>query len=213
MASWLNRSLTCEISLSSNFGDEHCGMKLRTQLLALICGFFTVLSLVAFALNEHLIGMRESREMLIHRRANGSLLARTVQVHFKTQYREWKNVLLRGQDPAALEKYFTRFESREREVALFADELLNRLDEDASARSQVSSFLVAHKQMGKQYRTALESFKNARADAVHVADGMVAGIDREPAQMLNRALAQIEEGANAALAAVDADNEFAQAPG
>ncbi len=183
-------------------------MKLRTQLLALICGFFTVLSLVAFALNEHLIGMRESREMLIHRRANGSLLARTVQVHFKTQVQEWKNVLLRGQDPAALEKYFTRFESREREVALFADELLNRLDEDASARSQVSSFLVAHKQMGKQYRTALESFKNARADAVHVADGMVAGIDREPAQMLNRALAQIEEEANAALAAVDADNEF-----
>lgn len=30
--------------------------------------------------------------------------ARTAQVHFKIQIQEWKNILLRGNDPVALEK-------------------------------------------------------------------------------------------------------------
>lgn len=183
-------------------------MKLRTQLLALICGFFTLLSLIAFALNEHLIELREKREVLIHRRANVSLLARTIQVHFKTQVQEWKNVLLRGHQADDFEKYFTRFESREREVALFADELLNRLDEDAGARGQVRSFLEAHKLIGKRYREALEVFKTSGLNAAQIADAEVRGLDREPALLLERALAQIEEEAGAALAGIDADNEF-----
>lgn len=117
-------------------------------------------------------------------------------------------MLLRGHQADERKKYMTRFDSREREVALFADELLNRLDKDAGARGQIRSFLEAHKQLGKQYREALVVFKAGGTNAIYLADDAVKGLDRLPAQMLDRALAQIEEEAGAALAAVDADNEF-----
>lgn len=35
---------------------------------------------------------------------------------FKTQIQEWKNVLLRGQDPAQLDRYWTSFQTQERRV-------------------------------------------------------------------------------------------------
>lgn len=183
-------------------------MKLRTQLLALICGFFMLLCLIAYAVNEHLIELREQREILIHRRADVSLLARSVQVQFKTQVQEWKNILLRGHVPLDYEKYFTEFESRERETAFFADELYHRLPEGAAARASVGQFLQEHKVLGKRYRDALIEFRQGAPNAYRTADAAVRGIDRSPAMLLRRILAQIEEEANAALVEVDAENEL-----
>ena len=41
----------------------------------------------------------------------------TATIRFKQQVQEWKDVLLRGHDPAALDKYWTNFTRKEKEVA------------------------------------------------------------------------------------------------
>ena len=40
-------------------------------------------------------------------------LALTTQVRFKKQVQEWKNILLRGQDPALFDRYLAQFEQEE----------------------------------------------------------------------------------------------------
>ncbi|MGE5027195.1 MAG: methyl-accepting chemotaxis protein, partial [Betaproteobacteria bacterium] len=39
-----------------------------------------------------------------------------MEIAFKTQVQEWKNILLRGSDPAALDKYWGSFEKEERKT-------------------------------------------------------------------------------------------------
>jgi methyl-accepting chemotaxis protein-1 (serine sensor receptor) len=45
-----------------------------------------------------------------------ALLVQKMQSRFKTQVQEWKNVLLRGQDPKQLDKYWAAFGKVEAEV-------------------------------------------------------------------------------------------------
>ena len=50
--------------------------------------------------------------------------AATMLQDFKVQVQEWKNVLLRGSDPAALDKYWNQFVEQETKVQQRLDALL-----------------------------------------------------------------------------------------
>src|SRR5512135_706839 len=43
-------------------------------------------------------------------------MVRLMQLDFKKQVQEWKDTLLRGSDPASLEKYWGNFQAQERQV-------------------------------------------------------------------------------------------------
>jgi hypothetical protein len=83
--------------------------------------------------------------------------ARVMQVTFKTQVQEWKNVLLRGSDAKQLAKYRDGFAASEKEVATGAAELRSVV-KDGEALRILDSFVAAHKSMGAKYATALEHF-------------------------------------------------------
>ena len=62
-------------------------------------------------------------------------------ITFKLQVQEWKDTLLRGKDPAKLDKYWTAFQTREQSVRKLANEKLDVNKAAASAgpkRSQYS---------------------------------------------------------------------------
>ncbi|HSV54750.1 MAG TPA: methyl-accepting chemotaxis protein [Burkholderiaceae bacterium] len=109
---------------------------------------------------------------------------------FKVQTQEWKNVLLRGKDPKQLERYWTAFEKKDREVNDQAKKLLAALPQDES-RVLVDQFAQAHLKMGEGYRKGFAAYKAADFDAA-AGDKAVQGMDREPVKLLDEAGKKIQ---------------------
>ena len=103
-------------------------------------------------------------------------------VTFKTQVQEWKDTLLRGKDPALLDKHWSAFAKQEAAVDDKAKALLATLPAGES-RTLVEQFAAAHTQMGVDYRKGFDAFKAAESDP-SAGDKAVAGMDREPARLL-----------------------------
>ena len=124
-------------------------------------------------------------------------------VAFKTQVQEWKNTLLRGKDPKALDKHWSAFNKIEREIAEGAKKFVAGLPA-GEARSLVEKFAAAHTAMGQSYQKGFEAFKTAGFDAA-AGDAAVHGMDREPAKLLDEAGKKIaaESAAISAQAAAD----------
>ncbi|WP_250536351.1 methyl-accepting chemotaxis protein [Caballeronia sp. AZ10_KS36] len=120
--------------------------------------------------------------------ANERMVSETL-VTFKLQVQEWKDTLLRGKDPAKLDKYWAAFQARESAVNQLADQLKTRLPPGES-RTLVERFSSAHHAMGEGYRRGIEAFRAAGAES-SAGDAAVAGVDREPAALLEEAAKKI----------------------
>ena len=96
----------------------------------------------------------------------------------KTQVQEWKNLLLRGHDPAARAKYAKEFRARAEEV----ERNLERLDRLAAKVSLDQAHLTeAHqglKTLTEAYEQALAAWKEGDDLAYRAADAAVKGKDR-----------------------------------
>jgi len=108
-----------------------------------------------------------------------------MEIAFKIQVQEWKNVLLRGSDSAALDKYWASFEKEEHKIQGMAASLEKNIG-DAKIRELVEQFMKAHRDMGVAYRKGLQAFKDSRYDP-KIGDHSVKGIDRAPTELLTRA--------------------------
>lgn len=84
-------------------------------------------------------------------------------VTFKTQVQEWKDTLLRGEDPNKLDKYWGAFLRGEQTVAEQAKALQASLPAGKS-RDLITQFAAAHTEMGKGYRKGHDMFVAASFD-------------------------------------------------
>jgi methyl-accepting chemotaxis protein len=116
-------------------------------------------------------------------------LAASMQVRFKSQVQEWKDVLLRGKNPEQLNNYWTAFQADEKSVAEQAAKLQAALP-DGEARTLASDFIQAHQRMGVDYRKGLDAFKAADFDSA-AGDGAVKGMDRPPTELITKLRAAI----------------------
>ncbi len=133
---------------------------------------------------------------------DGSFTAKALDSAFKTQVQEWKNVLLRGKDPKALDKHWAAFTKSERDVGEAAKKLLAALPA-GEERSLVEKFTASHVTMGQGYRKAFEAFNAAAHDSA-IGDNAVRGMDREPAKLLDEAGDKLAAAGTAAAAQADA---------
>ncbi len=107
---------------------------------------------------------------------------------FKVQVQEWKNILLRGQDPKLLDRYWSEFEKNEADIRTRTRELQVALPADEpQAHALIDKFARAHTEMGAAYRRGLDTFKSSNFDA-RVGDRAVQGIDREAAATLEESV-------------------------
>jgi len=108
---------------------------------------------------------------------------RVLQVNFKKQVQAWKDILLRGKDDEALEKYSKEFHALAAEVQQESGALAGQIA-DAQTRSSLESFRQQHEQLNAQYEAALSQYKISRDFAE--ADTAVKGKDREPTNTLDQ---------------------------
>jgi methyl-accepting chemotaxis protein len=111
--------------------------------------------------------------------------ARVIQVTFKKQVQEWKDVLLRGSDPDSLAKYTDAFHDRERTVSAAAADLQKTVT-DPEVKALLSDFEQVHVTMGRTYEKALTAFAAAKGRNQQEADGMVKGQDRAPTDLIDK---------------------------
>ncbi|MGC9671339.1 hypothetical protein ACNTMW_32940 [Planosporangium sp. 12N6] len=111
--------------------------------------------------------------------------ARLMQAAFHAQVQQWQDILLRGYNPADLQKHTNQFADQERLV----DNLGARLAEsvtDPTIDAEIRQFLDQHSALGAKYRNALDAFAAGRGLDARSADAAVRDADRAPADLLDK---------------------------
>jgi methyl-accepting chemotaxis protein len=148
-------------------------------MLVAIVGLFSLFSI--WSINRAWIdGTSETVELDSLSRA-----ALDAQVSFKVQVQEWKNILLRGDDPSLLEKYLKSFQAN----AMETQRNVSRVAHEARAIGFIEQAVEAekladtHKRLTLRYETALSE---AQAGALSISptsarqvDMSLRGIDRD----------------------------------
>ncbi|MDR0182727.1 methyl-accepting chemotaxis protein [Lysobacter arvi] len=116
---------------------------------------------------------------------------------FRAQVQEWKNVLIRGNDPAMRDKHLKAFKENGAQVHDLATSLADGLA-DADAAKTARVFVTQHAGLQTQYLDALKAFADSGYDT-HVGDALVHGMDREPTRTLESLIERTKSLADAAV--------------
>ena len=121
------------------------------------------------------------------------LMAKEAKVEFKGQIQEWKDLLLRGHNPADYAKYFDNFTKQEKTVQenlAQAQAVMKDLGLDAAA---VSKLAGAHAELGVKYRDTLKNHPFTNAEAAKLVDAAVRGLDRPLTDGFESMVASVRE--------------------
>ena len=118
--------------------------------------------------------------------------ARVVQVEFKKQVQEWKDLLLRGKNPADLAKHTEHFKTQDAAVRAQA-EALSRVIADPATRERVATFVSSHQEMSVKYHRALQMFAESADKDSAAADKLVRGQDRAATNLIDGIVADLNQ--------------------
>ena len=195
-----------------NFGNLKIGVRLALLgaffMLALLTVGYQGWSAISFIKSSNAQSMQRSVDL-----TQAVDTARSAQVEFKIQVQEWKNILVRGHDPAQFEKYSAAFvksgqatnaELQKLSAMLKKLNLQTKLDDEA---------IKMHEELGKNYMAALKQFDPANPESYRIVDKAVAGMDRPPTKKIDEIVefidAQSKKNAAAAVATAEAANRSA----
>jgi methyl-accepting chemotaxis protein len=115
-----------------------------------------------------------------------------IQVEFKKEVQEWKDLLLRSTDPATFDQHWRAFAEQHQRVAAAARDIIAKNDE-RSITEPMKTFLAAHAENYEKYKNSAILFVKNKYDH-ETADAAVAGIDRPLLENLEAAeTAMLEE--------------------
>jgi hypothetical protein len=138
-------------------------MKLRSlqfKVLVLVAGVMAIAIGVGIASVTRVYGTIQDLDRISREdfETQSSILRATVA--FKQQVQEWKNALLRGKDPEALDRYWKAFEDRERDTAIELKDARSATPHD-DLRALLEKAIASHKAAGEGYRQGLRSSRKA----------------------------------------------------
>ncbi|HXY96316.1 MAG TPA: hypothetical protein VEH00_05020 [Steroidobacteraceae bacterium] len=174
-------------------------MRISTKLILFFCGVVTLFVLLAVALLAQTRTVSAGYDALLARQVRQAEEARVIQVSFKKQVQEWKDILLRGHTPDDLVKYTRQFHDEETAVRSGAEALAAGM-QDAKSRDLLEQFVAAHKTMGEKYQAAYDAYV-ANGFDFKVADKMVRGQDRAPTDLFDQVVKRLNDEVVASVAA------------
>lgn len=160
-------------------------LRLRGRILLLFWACtLVILAAAGFGFWRFAASIRTFDQDVLSSQTN-AVRVESAETSFKKQVQEWKDTLLRGKSPDALQKHWTAFQQRESDVTKEIDRLIGSVG-DGDAKQLLTQFRSAHRSMGEAYRRGLQEFRD-HDFASTVGDKAVAGIDRSPTELLTKA--------------------------
>ena len=182
-------------------------MRVKAKINFLVFGtVFITMAAVAFATIRGVAQEAGYTSLLKHELAEVES-ARQMQVNFKKQVQAWKDILIRGSDPASLDKYTKEFFALENEVDKSAS-TLQRSTANSDVQRILSEFAKAHKELGEKYRAGLETFQSSKGRDFAVVDAMVKGQDRAPTDLIDGLVASLQKSSAAGQERIAASAAF-----
>lgn len=111
---------------------------------------------------------------------------RHTESNLQGQVQEWKNILLRGNDPELYEKYLGAFKKRSAEVTRSLTNMRGQAEELGFPTEDLDTLLVSYSKLHAGYLEALKSYNPAHATAGQETDKLVRGIDRDATEAMNK---------------------------
>ena len=188
-------------------------MKLSTRIYLLLGSLIALGALGAATVTYQGWKQETAYESVISGTVQDRATARTLQLTFKKQVQEWKDLLLRGAtDSAAFYKYSGAFKTQQASVKTIADSLRGRLHTPESI-SALDRFTAAHATLDEKYLAAMTAF-GGNHDAA-ATDKAVKGVDRAPTDLVDSLAivlsAQLDAETGSARAAAVAQRKYTSA--
>ncbi|WP_309677656.1 methyl-accepting chemotaxis protein, partial [Pseudomonas sp.] len=179
---------------------------LRAQILALLSGSLIAMLLTALACFHFLSIGVQNYANLIEGPLHTSQLIDEANLQFKVQVQEWKNVLLRGKQPADLDKYWKQFEGRQRDVQGILGELAGKKGIEPALKARIERLRDEHRLLGAAYQKGRDAYVAAGADPT-AGDTAVKGVDRATSEQMSELVSELrKQGAEQSkLISADAD--------
>ncbi|WP_173940182.1 methyl-accepting chemotaxis protein [Pseudomonas sp. GW456-12-10-14-LB2] len=165
---------------------------LRAQILALLSGSLLAMLLIALACFHFLSNGVQNYSQLIAGPLHTSQLIDEANLQFKVQVQEWKNVLLRGKQPADLAKYWGQFEDRQRDVQGILGELANQKGLEPALKTRIDRLREEHRLLGAAYQKGRNAYVAAGADPT-AGDAAVKGVDRAASDQMSELVAELRK--------------------
>jgi len=105
-------------------------------------------------------------------------------IGFKTQVQEWKNILLRGNDPDQFIKYADGFNKEEKVVQEHLAKAMALRKDDKTTVEAIQALQKEHSALGGKYREALQGFDQDNPETGKLVDKKVSGMDRETSGLM-----------------------------
>jgi methyl-accepting chemotaxis protein len=154
--------------------------------LYLIIGLGLTLSLMIVVFLLHRIGVIQGTyETVLTTQVRQLDQARLLEVSLRWQVQEWKDILLRYNQPAIRAKHRESCFAREAEVRDKVRQLKSKT-EDPQVLGYLDEFIEAHENLGQSYRSALDVIAQKKDSESGQADRLVQGKDRLPSDRLEK---------------------------
>lgn len=173
-------------------------MKTKTQLISLVAiagGGIIFLGVISLFFFSHFGRTLEASIVQGERIEKTINSTRIVHVNFQLQMQEWKNILIRGNDPQRYDQHLKDFGAREESVQANLKELKGLINEVGMDGTKIDSLIQAHLELGKKYREALGSYDKTNPNSMHAVDKLAAGIDLPASSSMDDLVGMIDKEA------------------
>jgi signal transduction histidine kinase len=158
---------------------------LRARIV-LLFSFSLVVGLASTGLLvARLFAVSRAYDQIVRDHVDATSQVRLLQVDFKKQVQEWKDVLLRGFDAQDRRRYTDLF-NRQRILVAQRVRAISASMTDRDTQAMLGEFTAESYRLNAAYERALAVFVEADGQNPRVADRMVRGMDRPPTDLIDR---------------------------